>query len=301
MKMWLKQEELDVAFLVEADSNIIKTAEDYKIEEYETVLPNIHEENKVRIIALRKNNASVDICARKDLMSPDFPSIWMEAKIENKKSILIGGFYREWTQVGSRTDHEQCRILETLTDQMTKANTEGKRVVMLGDANLDSLKWENKEYTHNKVAKEMQNALASNGMVNMDVGNTFLADRLRLDGTKIESALDHVYIQKEMEADIKVTKGESSATDHLPIMAEISQVGKTKDKRKVEPKSIVKRSMKNFSEENWKSCLLQQDWEKLGRTEDVHEMADMFDENISKALDECVPFKKIIIRHSYRC
>jgi hypothetical protein len=48
-------------------------------------------------------------------------------------------------------------------------------------------------------------------------GNTFLADKTRPDGTVIESALDHAYIQEKMEGAVRVTKGKLSATDHLPI------------------------------------------------------------------------------------
>jgi hypothetical protein len=46
MQMWLRDEDLDVAFLVEADTNNIATLGDYQIEGYETVIPKTFENKK---------------------------------------------------------------------------------------------------------------------------------------------------------------------------------------------------------------------------------------------------------------
>jgi hypothetical protein len=39
---------------------------------------------------------------------------------------------------------------------------------------------------------------------------------------------------------------------------------------------------------------------RLGEV-DIEEIAEIMNENITKALDECAAFKTITIRHSYRC
>ena len=39
-------------------------------------------------------------------MQVDFPSIWLELK-EEKKSTILRGFYREWTQNGDKTEAAQ--------------------------------------------------------------------------------------------------------------------------------------------------------------------------------------------------
>ena len=50
-----------------------------------------------------------------------------------------------------------------------------------------------------------------------------------------------------------------------------------KGERKEKAKTIHKRSMKNFNSQDWNKCLAGKNWEELGRTEDVNEMADLFD------------------------
>ena len=43
--------------------------------------------------------------------------------------------------------------------------------------------------------------------------------------------------------------------------------------------------MKNFTQSNWIQSLVETEWEKLGETEDVNEMAECFNANVTKALD----------------
>jgi hypothetical protein len=43
------------------------------------------------------------------------------------------------------------------------------------------------------VAAELRGFLSQNGLKNWDLGKTYIADRLRKDGSLIESAIDHIY------------------------------------------------------------------------------------------------------------
>jgi hypothetical protein len=87
----------------------------------------------------------------------------------------------------------------------------------MGDANLCSQQWENKEYTNFNVAVELRGILAQNGLKNWDLGKTYMADRLRKDGSLIESAIDHIYTNEGSEKIVSVRKLPTSATDHLSI------------------------------------------------------------------------------------
>ena len=51
------------------------------------------------------------------------------------------------------------------------------------------------------------------GMINIDLGFTYMADRVREDGTIIESAIDHIYVSGELEERIHTKKLEMSSTD----------------------------------------------------------------------------------------
>ena len=74
----------------------------------------------------------------------------------------------------------------------------------------------------------------------MKLGNTFMADNCTNRKNVTESAINHIYITKEMEDRKKVSKLMKSATDHLPIIAEIAR----KDCLKKGPKVVWKRRMK---------------------------------------------------------
>ena len=69
--------------------------------------------------------------------------------------------------------------------------------------------------------------MAQCGLVNQEIGNTYLADRLNLDGSVIQSALDHIYISTELEKTTKCGKLPDSSTDHVPIMLDIQANTKT--------------------------------------------------------------------------
>ena len=55
--------------------------------------------------------------------------------------------------------------------------------------------------------------LAQCGLEIVDLGNTYLADRLTESGNIIESALDHTYISSELKTKTRVYKLDSSSTD----------------------------------------------------------------------------------------
>ena len=73
-----------------------------------------------------------------------FPSIWLELKQNHKHNILICGFYREWSNDGLLNTQDQLDAIRILTSQIEKADAEGKKIVVLGDANLCASKWDDK-------------------------------------------------------------------------------------------------------------------------------------------------------------
>jgi len=80
---------------------------------------------------------------------------------------------------------------------------------------------------------------------------------------------------------------DASSTDHLPIIAEVNfRVQQAKNKT-----TIHKRCMKNFTHQKWTVCLAGKEWEDLGKTEDVNEMAQYLNNRVVEALNECAPWK----------
>jgi len=50
-----------------------------------------------------------------------------------------------------------------------------------------------------------------------------------------------------------------------------------------------------FHTKKWTGCLAGKQWEDLGKTEDVNEMAQYFNSRVVEALDVCAPWKNIKI------
>ena len=173
----LEEEEIDIMFLVEVDTNLIKIKTDFILAGYETaVQKRKSDEEKVRVICVFKEELSSEIKVREDLMSNEFPSIWLEVKQNTGKNLLVGGYYREWSKNGKKTEKEQVESIKVLIEQMEKATNEKKTVVMLGDMNINAEKWRDEKSRNKKVASEILGALEACGLKHMKLGCTFLAD-----------------------------------------------------------------------------------------------------------------------------
>ena len=86
-------------FLIETDIKMLNGKEDYKIEGYETILQKTDQNTeKIRIIGLVEEEMLHITKVRDDLMTKEFPSIWLEVTRRKQKNLLICGFYREWTR-----------------------------------------------------------------------------------------------------------------------------------------------------------------------------------------------------------
>jgi hypothetical protein len=66
-------------FVTETDTKKLENEKSYQVDGYSTIFPQRkNADSKVRIICLAKNNLYARIKIRRDLMSGDFPSIWLE-------------------------------------------------------------------------------------------------------------------------------------------------------------------------------------------------------------------------------
>ena len=152
-------------------------------------------------------------------MSTDFPSIWCEISRENEKNYLLCGFYREWSHAGIKSNNNQLPGIKIFCSQVEKAKSENKKMILQGDANLCARKWREADYDLSYISDELLSTLALCGLEFVDVGTTYLADRLTEDGKIIESSLDHTYLSTDLKTCTKVFKLDNSSTDHLPILA----------------------------------------------------------------------------------
>ena len=72
--------------------------------------------------------------------------------------------------------------------------------------NLCSFKWEENNYARKKVANPLLNCIKRNGLVIQNVGNTFMSEKSNVPDVAKESAIDHVYISKNLNNQISINK-----------------------------------------------------------------------------------------------
>ena len=163
----LKEQDLDILFLVETDSTMIMSEKDYKLRGFKTVFQNKKDgTEKPRIIALCKENVNglQKLTHRAVLCNEKFASIWMEVKNEKEKNVLVCGYYREWSTVGKKSIESQVDAMKILTRQIDLATLERKPIVMLGDMNMCSTKWKEPNFTWKRIAEEVQGTLLNCGL-----------------------------------------------------------------------------------------------------------------------------------------
>ena len=172
--------------------------------------------------------------------------------------------------------------------------------MIIGDANLCSEKWDSPNYKQKSIADELRETLAQCGIINVPLGTTYTADRLNDDGSEIRSALDHVYTSQSFLQALVTKKLLCTATDHVPVAFYFDQTSVQPRNKASKPRTITKRSMKDFTKTRWLDCLRTRDWTRINSIPDVNTQAEEFTREINEALDECAPFKEFKVRQSYK-
>ena len=90
-----------------------------------------------------------------------------ELKNQNQKPTLVAGYYREWTRNGDNSKKSKIETMEKFAEQIERACEKSFHLVILGDANLCSNKWNEDEFVNKNVATILKNVLEQEGLVNI--------------------------------------------------------------------------------------------------------------------------------------
>ena len=110
----------DIAFIAEANIWNDTTEEKMKVEGYNIVLaPTMANLDYVRLVALIKEDFVYKI--EKDLHDNDISSLWIRIGGRGRRSIFVGGIYREHTLLG-HTLRSKSEVWSTLSQQVKSPN-----------------------------------------------------------------------------------------------------------------------------------------------------------------------------------
>lgn len=283
----LEDNNVDVALITETELSFAE-ASIFTVGSYKTFLPNLGiDESKVRVMAFVAKGLCVN--PKADIIeTTPMQSIWLGLSLpEGGGSILIGGFYRQFssiTQEGSE--------LAVILDQIRRAS-EHKRVVLLGDFNLNMLRVTDPKYSRRPLLDELLGVMETGGLEYLPTATTWKSSGLHFkDGAWSHrvSCLDHIYVAGVL-AEVKLLR--DAASDHLPLLASIRGLG------------CRKRSTKKISRRNFKSVLCADlewalksvcDWSLCYSVTNVDDALAFIVSGITAALDIVAPLKVVTVK-----
>ena len=238
---------------------------------------------------------------RSDLEDETVQTIWMELGLPQQKKILLMAGYRQWRLPGRGPEtisvQEQRNRWTTILNQWEKALKEEKEVILMMDANLDSLTWNmdssqlspyHSSVKLRSLAEDLFARIFPHG-VSLMVGEPTRAEN----GVEI-SCLDHAYTNKpEKLAPVQTLW--TGMSDHK--LLKIKRHSKSIQNK---VRFTRKRTFKNFNKEEFKRRVRNMAELKLiEETSNVDEAAKLLTEGITRILDEMAPVKTIQVREKY--
>ena len=188
--------------------------EEVQLEEYDLILSKTFDNDQLQISKQQSLVGKV----REDLMSDQFSSVWVEIGLPGKNKILVCQLYREWRYMGQsdRGEHsksigEQMRRWVIFLDQWEMALATGKEVIVLGDYNLDFLKF-NSAGVLQPLVDTMLQRIYPHGVIQCVQGPTHSWPG------QTPSGIDHIYTnvpEKLSQVQVKVC----GSSDHRLILA----------------------------------------------------------------------------------
>ena len=101
---------------------------------------------------------------------------------------------------------------------------------------------------------------------------------------------------REISNGVAVKKLMNSASDHFPLIITYA----SKRDKKCYSRSITKRSLKKFNNEDWNNVLQSKDWSSFHNTDDVDTAVSIYTSIVESALYELAPLKTFKIKSRYK-
>ena len=278
----------DILFIAEA--YIGESLQDHErhIEGYKLHYPGtLSKHHYTRLVLLVKNELNVTV--RNDLMHEDVAAIWVSIRNGNKKSMIIGGVYREHRLLCQPKpnltvdDAAQLRRWNYFLELWKKA-ARTNMCVLVGDTNLDFLRWENPHPNQEKMVERTKEVAEESGFSQLIKGVT------RTWRGQVDSLLDQCWVNNPQRV-ISHENEVRGRSDHNLITVLL----RTKD-RYPSSQELFKRQWKNFDPVHFRTLVSQIDWKFFNETKNVELKNSIFEEKINDILDSLAPYKNIQLR-----
>ena len=170
-----QQHNLDILIISEANLLNDTAEHDRNIEGYQILLPLTIKEHKVaRLVVLTRNGLNIDL--EKKFMDNQISAVWMKVGMRGRKPLYLTGIYREHRYLYQETDESasdrnQLLRWKRFVNMWTKA-AENRDLIVLGDTNIDYLRWNLPDPAKTKLVELMKNEIETLGFFQTVTGKT---------------------------------------------------------------------------------------------------------------------------------
>ena len=201
-----------------------------------------------------------------DLRIDNCENLWVEIELSRgQKNIIVGLIYRH-------PNADISQFSDALSTTLDEISNENKQVIILGDINIDLIKYES-----NHIISEYLDMLYSNFCFPVITQPTRITDHS-------ETLIDHIYtnvLDKVLVPGICF----ADISDHFPIFLSIES---TNFAKKSEMKTI--RDFKNFCKDDYLNELSEVEWNLQG---DVNSLCSGFLSTFTSIVNKHIPVKSI--------
>ena len=200
----------------------------------------------------------------------ELESIFIEIINSKATNTIVGCIYRHPSMCSTEF------IEDHLTSLIDKLNMKIKNTILMGDFNLDLLK-----HSSTKVVSEFLETLTSNTFF------PFITQPTRIT-THSKTLIDNIFMNFH-SPDIISGNLTVSISDHLPQFV----IFPSNDKPQ-ENKPIIRRSFRDFNNEDFVNDIASCDWEKcINDDDDINDSITIFLKVFESILDKHAPFKEL--------
>jgi hypothetical protein len=334
----------DVSVAIVTEAEVPAAMGGLNIDGYVSFVPDVDPLDKLRVIVYVRSDVATALNARlaTDIMTFGQQSVWVRLDARPPRlgergtpALLVCGVYRQWSQWAesglTRGIPMEKANLQAFLAQSAKAAAASKRVVVIGDVNLDFLRGDDSSYGRRALLQELQGGLADLGYNYHVTGPTWRSDghfklsaRLRAakpqvaattptsSATSAATPLAAVAtpssptmatsarVGRESALDHVYSLGvsldvkllEDASSDHWPIVATLSV---QEDVGPVTAK-ISRRDFKRIESGPLCQALEAHQWSDLYRIRDVNESLAFIMRGINAALDVVAPVKEMTVK-----
>lgn len=217
----------------------------------------------------------VDYEKRTDITINEAESIWIEIKVKNHKSIVVGTIYSTPVQ------RNQGSFLNSLDMAMEKLNIERKSVVLMGDFNINLFS--------GPGAQEYARIAIANGYKSTTAFPTRVEVNKRTGGIT-ESLIDHVLLNVTTRDPLLAGVLDLDISDHAMNFLSLP-LQNNATKNEIPDNTVL--SFKNYTAEKAVSNVQRINWDDVHDTEDPSLAFDRFVTKLRKAQAEVIPTKPL--------